>query len=63
MPDVTKARDPKFPKHGYTKKPLVKVYSKKSGGKKIANLFIGEWLKILDDEQKLTRRYFIKDKT
>lgn len=50
MPDETKALDPKFPKHGYAKKPLVKVYSKKSGGKKIANLFIGEWLKILDDE-------------
>src|SRR3989338_2488048 len=50
MPDSTldQARDPKFPDYAYAANPLVKVFEKRSGSKKVANLFLGEWTKILD---------------
>ncbi|UCF04854.1 MAG: MBL fold metallo-hydrolase [bacterium] len=41
--------DPKFPKYVYASKPLVPVYSKVKKGEQRATLFIGEWMKILDD--------------
>lgn len=50
MPDSTldQVLDPKFPDYAYAANPLVKVFEKRSGSKKVANLFLGEWTKILD---------------
>jgi beta-lactamase superfamily II metal-dependent hydrolase len=45
----SKPIDPKFPKYVYAAKPLVHVYTKRTGSGKCANLFAGEWMKILDD--------------
>lgn len=42
--------DPNFPNYVYAANPLVRVYSNRKGGSGLANLFIGEWMKILDDE-------------
>lgn len=47
--DLTRVVDPKFPSYVYAAKPLVPVYSKAAGAKKVANLFLGEWMKLLDD--------------
>lgn len=60
MPDELKPRDSKFPNYGYAKKPLVNVYSKRKGGSKVANLFIGEWLKILDTEAPFPERVYVR---
>lgn len=45
-------RDPKFPSYVYASQPLVRVYNSRhpSSKKGIANLFMGEWMKILDDK-------------
>lgn len=50
MPETTlnQVLDPKFPDYAYAASPLVTVFEKPSGGKKVANLFLGEWMKILD---------------
>ncbi len=45
-----KVMDPKFPDYVYAARPLLPVYSKAKKGKKRANLFMGEWMKILDEE-------------
>jgi len=45
-----KARDPQFPDYAYAAKILVKAYEKQSGGKVVANLFLGEWVKVLDEK-------------
>lgn len=45
---LSKVRDPKFPKYVYAAKPLVTAYDKRKGGKRLASIFIGEWMKILD---------------
>lgn len=44
--------DPKFPRYVYASEPLVEAYRYRSGrgNKKIARLFMGEWMKILEDE-------------
>jgi len=42
--------DPKFPKYVYASKPLVTVYESRGGKKKLASLFLGEWMKILDED-------------
>lgn len=47
---LNKAIDPKFPKYFYADNFLVPIYERPRGGKKCANLFIGEWMKILEDE-------------
>ena len=50
MPETTLSEviDLKFPDYAYAASPLVKVFEKSSGSKRIANLFLGEWMKILD---------------
>ena len=47
--DLSRVIDPKFPSYVYAAKPLLPVYAASSGSKKIASLFLGEWMKILDD--------------
>lgn len=46
--DLSRVVDPKFPSYVYASKPLVPVFAKETGAKKIANLFLGEWMKLLD---------------
>lgn len=41
--------DSAYPKYAYTAKPLVTIFDSLKGKKVLANLFIGEWVKILDD--------------
>jgi len=52
--------DPKFPNYVYASKPLVPVYEKVRGSKKRASLFIGEWMKILDDEIPMRGRVYVR---
>lgn len=47
---LQKILDPKFPHYVYVAKPLITAYESRRGSKKSANLFIGEWMKILDDK-------------
>jgi beta-lactamase superfamily II metal-dependent hydrolase len=47
--ELTRVIDPKFPSYVYAAKPLLPVYAGASGSKKVAGLFIGEWMKVLDD--------------
>jgi hypothetical protein len=41
--------DPKFPDYAYAAKPLVRVFGDKEATKSAGNLFLGEWVKLLDD--------------
>jgi competence protein ComEC len=41
--------DPKFPDYAYVAKPLVRVFGDKEATKSEGNLFLGEWVKLLDD--------------
>jgi len=52
MPEaiLNKARDPQFPDYAYAARMLVKVYEQQSGEKALANLFLGEWVKVLDEK-------------
>jgi len=51
MPDslLGKPIDPKFPKYAYASKPLVKVFDDRIEGSTVANIILGEWLKVIDD--------------
>ena len=65
MPGITLGAnlDPKFPYYVYAKEPLVNVFQERSASskKKVAKLFMGEWMKILDDripeEERIHVRY------
>jgi len=50
MPEtmLNEALDPNFPDYAYAASPLVPVFEKPSGSKRMANLFLGEWMKVLD---------------
>jgi beta-lactamase superfamily II metal-dependent hydrolase len=52
--------DPKFPDYAYAGKALVKVFTNRSGNKGVANLFLGEWMKVLDERILATRRVHVK---
>ena len=45
---LTKPLDPKFPEYVYAAKALVKVFKNNSGSGVVANLLLGEWMKVLD---------------
>ena len=47
--DLSRVIDPKFPSYVYAAKSLVPVYAGPSGAKKVASLFLGEWMKVLDE--------------
>ncbi|MHB8836198.1 MAG: ComEC/Rec2 family competence protein [Candidatus Methylomirabilia bacterium] len=44
------ASDPDHPDYVFAGKPLVKVFEKRSGSTGAANLFLGEWMKLLDEQ-------------
>lgn len=49
MPDLMdEALDPQFANYVYAARPLVPVFEKPQGAKRSANLFLGEWMKLLD---------------
>ncbi len=62
MPEVLSGShiDPMFPDYAYTSKALVKVFKSRSGNKGIANLFLGEWTKILDKNISATKRIYVR---
>ena len=63
MPDINlgESRDPKFPLYVYAKNTLVNVYKERSGSNtKLARLFMGEWMKILDEEIPEQGRIFVR---
>jgi beta-lactamase superfamily II metal-dependent hydrolase len=41
--------DPKFPDYAYAANALVRVYKTRGGTEGAANVFLGEWMKVLDD--------------
>jgi beta-lactamase superfamily II metal-dependent hydrolase len=55
-----KILDPKFPKYVYAANPLVTAYEKKRGKKKQATLFMGEWMKILEEEIPQKGRAYVR---
>ncbi len=52
--------DPDHPDYVFAGKPLVKVYQKRSGDQDAANLFLGEWMKLLDDKIPAEGRTFVR---
>jgi competence protein ComEC len=42
-------KDPQFPAYVYASKPLISVFQTEDGRKSIGNLFLGEWMKVLDE--------------
>lgn len=44
-----KVRDPQFPDYVYAARPLIDVFRDRDGRKSIGNLFLGEWMKVLDE--------------
>lgn len=49
--DFNDNRDKKFPRYVYAREPLMNVYKERISDNKVkvANIFMGEWMKILDD--------------
>jgi competence protein ComEC len=62
MPEVISGThfDPLFPDYAYTSKALVKVFKNRSGSTGVANLFLGEWAKILDKQLSPEKRVYVK---
>lgn len=62
MPGVLSGNhdDSKFPDYAYASKALVKVFKSRTGSKGVANLFLGEWTKILDKKIPSTGRVFVQ---
>ncbi len=58
--DLGKPRDPQFPDYVYAAKPLVNVFESGDGRKNIGNLFLGEWMKILDERPSLKGLVHVK---
>jgi len=46
--DLANLVDKTYPEYAYTAKPLVSIYDSLKGNKVVANLLIGEWVKIFD---------------
>jgi hypothetical protein len=59
--DLANVVDKTYPDYAYTAKPLVAIYDSLKGKKVVANLLIGEWVKILDkpipDEGRINVRF------
>ena len=51
--------DPKFPNYVYAAKPLVKVFKDRIGSTGAANIILGEWLKIIDEQVPATGRMLV----
>ena len=52
--------DLEFPDYAYAARALVKVYKNRTGGKGAANLFLGEWMKVMDEKISATRRVHVR---
>ena len=52
--------DPDYPDYAYAAKPLVKVFKSRSGSTGAANIFLGEWMKILDKKIAATGRVHVR---
>jgi beta-lactamase superfamily II metal-dependent hydrolase len=46
--DLNTPQDPNFPDYVYTDKPLVDVFDLRTGGRKMATVFLGEWMKVIE---------------
>jgi len=54
--DLDKPLDPKFPDYVYAANALVKVFKTRNGKKAAANLLLGEWMKVMDEQISANRR-------
>ena len=52
--------DPEFPDYAYAANPLVKVFKNRSGSTGVANILLGEWLRITDEQTPATGRVHVK---
>jgi beta-lactamase superfamily II metal-dependent hydrolase len=52
--------DPKFPDYVYAAKPLVKIFKSRSGSNGVANVFLGEWMRLLDKENSTAGRLHVR---
>lgn len=50
MTTLDKPLDPQFPDYVYAARSLVKVFASHTGNKQVANLILGEWMKVVDKE-------------
>ncbi len=62
MPEepLGKPLDPQFPDYAYAASALVKVFKNRSGAKGVANLFLGEWMKVMDEKISPTGRVHVR---
>lgn len=62
MPEALlgKPLDLEFPDYAYAARALVKVFKNRSGGKGVANLFLGEWMKVMDEQISATSRVHVR---
>jgi len=52
--------DPAFPDYAYAAEPLVKVFKNRTGGARVATLFLGEWTKVLDKQVSAKKRVRVR---
>jgi competence protein ComEC len=52
--------DPKFPEYVYAAGALVKVFKNPGGSKAVANLLLGEWMKVMDGQISEKRRVHVR---
>lgn len=52
--------DPAFPDYVYAAKSLVKVFKNRSGSTGVANLFLGEWMKVTGGQGSATGRIHVR---
>lgn len=52
--------DPEYPDYAYAAQPLVKVFKSRSGSTGAANVLLGEWMKIIDEQIPATGRVRVK---
>lgn len=55
-----KPLDLEFPDYAYAARTLVKVFKNRSGNKRVATLFLGEWMKVLDENISAKRRVHVR---
>jgi len=57
---LAKPLDPKFPEYVYAARALVKVFKNPGGSKVVANLLLGEWMKLMDESISVNRRVHVR---
>lgn len=62
MPDALPGThfDKQFPDYAYAARALVKVFDDRSKGKEVATLFLGEWMRVMDEPISTANRIHVR---